>query len=60
MATPIEELRGSLTGDILEPSDREYERARLSFNLLIDRRPTATARCRVLACASYGVHARPS
>jgi FAD/FMN-containing dehydrogenase len=45
MAEPIEELRGSLTGDVLEPSDREYERARLSFNLLIDRRPAAIARC---------------
>ena len=45
MADPIEELRGSLTGDVLEPSDREYERARLCFNLLIDRRPAAIARC---------------
>ena len=45
MAAPIEELRGSLTGDVLERSDREYERARLSFNLLIDRQPAAIARC---------------
>jgi FAD/FMN-containing dehydrogenase len=45
MAERIEELRESLTGDVLEPSNREYERARLSFNLLIDRRPTAIARC---------------
>ena len=45
MAERIEELRESLTGDVLTPSDREYERARLSFNLLIDRRPAAIARC---------------
>jgi FAD/FMN-containing dehydrogenase len=45
MAAPVEELRESLTGDVLEPSDREYERARLCFNLLVDRRPTAIARC---------------
>jgi FAD/FMN-containing dehydrogenase len=45
MAESIEELREALTGDVLEPSDREYERARLSFNLLIDRRPAAIARC---------------
>src|SRR4051794_27399666 len=45
MAAPIEELRGSLTGDVLERSDRGYERARLCFNLLVDRRPTAIARC---------------
>jgi FAD/FMN-containing dehydrogenase len=45
MAEPIKELRESLTGDVLTPTDREYERARLSFNLLIDRRPAAIARC---------------
>jgi FAD/FMN-containing dehydrogenase len=45
MAAPIEELREAMTGDVLEPSDREYERARLCFNLLVDRRPTAIARC---------------
>jgi FAD/FMN-containing dehydrogenase len=39
------ELRESLAGDVLTPSDREYERARLCFNLLIDRRPAAIARC---------------
>jgi hypothetical protein len=38
-------LRDSLSGDVLTASDREYERARLSFNLLIDRRPAAIARC---------------
>jgi FAD/FMN-containing dehydrogenase len=38
-------LRDSLTGDVLAPSDPEYERARLCFNLLIDRRPAAIARC---------------
>jgi FAD/FMN-containing dehydrogenase len=41
----LEKLRESLKGDVLGPSDREYERARLCFNLLIDRRPAAIARC---------------
>jgi FAD/FMN-containing dehydrogenase len=45
MAARIDELRGSLKGDVLTSSDREYDRARLSFNLLIDRRPAAIARC---------------
>jgi FAD/FMN-containing dehydrogenase len=45
MAGPLDELRGSLTGDVLIEGDREYERARLCFNLLIDRRPAAIARC---------------
>src|SRR5512132_3672912 len=41
----LTELRDSLHGDVLGPSDSEYERARLCFNLLIDRRPAAIARC---------------
>jgi FAD/FMN-containing dehydrogenase len=52
------ELRDSLTGEVLGPSDREYERARLCFNLLIDRRPAAIARCvdgrDVAAALSFG------
>src|SRR3954463_7897178 len=45
MTVDLEELRSVLTGDVLAPADREYERARLCFNLLVDRRPTAIARC---------------
>jgi FAD/FMN-containing dehydrogenase len=45
MAGDIVELRGSLTGDVLVEGDREYERARLCFNLMIDRRPAVIARC---------------
>jgi FAD/FMN-containing dehydrogenase len=45
MAEPLDEFRVSLTGDVLVEGDREYERARLCFNLLIDRRPAAIARC---------------
>jgi FAD/FMN-containing dehydrogenase len=42
----LTELRCSLTGDVLGPADAEYRQARLCFNLLIDRRPAAIARCR--------------
>jgi FAD/FMN-containing dehydrogenase len=45
MADALDELRDSLTGDVLVEGDREYDRARLCFNLLIDRRPAAIARC---------------
>ena len=41
----LNELRRSLSGDVVVAGDREYERARLCFNLLIDRRPAAIARC---------------
>src|SRR3954466_1687763 len=44
-ASEVEELRDSLNGDVLIDGDREYERARLSFNLLIDRRPAVITRC---------------
>jgi len=45
MAETVDEFRDSLMGDVLVEGDPDYERARLSFNLLIDRRPAAIARC---------------
>src|SRR5437764_5083346 len=45
MTVNLTELRELLSGDVLEPSDAEYEQARLCFNLLVDRRPAAIARC---------------
>ncbi len=45
MTVNLDDFRASLAGDVLGPADREYERARLCFNLLIDRRPAAIARC---------------
>jgi FAD/FMN-containing dehydrogenase len=45
MAESLDDLRARLTGDVLVEGDREYERGRLCFNLLIDRRPAAIARC---------------
>ncbi len=41
----LTELRRSLRGGILLPSDTEFEAARRGFNLLIDRRPAVIARC---------------
>jgi FAD/FMN-containing dehydrogenase len=41
----LSELRESLAGDVLAPSDAGYDAARLCFNLLIDRRPAVIARC---------------
>lgn len=45
MSRSVTELHSSLHGDVLTEGDREYERARLCFNLLIDRRPSAIVRC---------------
>jgi FAD/FMN-containing dehydrogenase len=58
MVEAVEELRDSLTGDVLVEGDREYEQARVCFNLLIDRRPAAIARCidvdDVVAALAFG------
>jgi FAD/FMN-containing dehydrogenase len=45
MTPDLDELRRQLSGDVVGPPDPDYERARLCFNLLIDRRPAAIARC---------------
>jgi FAD/FMN-containing dehydrogenase len=45
VSTNVSALADALSGDLLTPSDRGYERARVCFNLLIDRRPAAIARC---------------
>src|SRR5689334_8301237 len=45
MTPNADELRESLTGDLLTPDDPEYDKARLCFNLLVDRRPAVIARC---------------
>jgi FAD/FMN-containing dehydrogenase/catechol 2,3-dioxygenase-like lactoylglutathione lyase family enzyme len=39
-------LARRLTGELLHPGDREYERARQVFNASVDRRPELIVRCR--------------
>ena len=41
----IGELRSSLAGSVIGPSDGEYDAARRCFNALVDRRPALIARC---------------
>jgi FAD/FMN-containing dehydrogenase len=41
----IDQLRSSLAGTVIGPSDGEYDTARRCFNALVDRRPAAIARC---------------
>jgi FAD/FMN-containing dehydrogenase len=43
--TALRELRGTLSGTVLEPSDDGYDEARTVFNAMIDRRPAAIAQC---------------
>lgn len=41
----LTELRNSLAGAVVGPSDGEYDAARRCFNALVDRRPAVIARC---------------
>jgi FAD/FMN-containing dehydrogenase len=45
MSEPLEDLRRSVAGAVIAPSDSGYDLARRSFNALIDRRPAAIVRC---------------
>jgi FAD/FMN-containing dehydrogenase len=41
----VASLRDALAGEIVEPSDPEYDAARMVWNGMIDRRPALVARC---------------
>ena len=41
----LDELRASLAGAVVGPSDLEYDAARRCFNALVDRRPGVIVRC---------------
>jgi FAD/FMN-containing dehydrogenase len=41
----LDELRRSLAGAVLTPTDGEYDTARRCFNALVDRRPAVIVRC---------------
>jgi FAD/FMN-containing dehydrogenase len=49
MSPPVEEnigeLRSSLAGNVIGPSDGEYDAGRRCFNALVDSRPAVIARC---------------
>jgi len=44
-AAKIEELRGSMKGEVILPSDDAYEDARKIWNAMIDKHPALIARC---------------
>jgi len=54
----IDELRGLMRGDLIEPHDATYDEARTIHNAMIDKRPALIARCLdaadVIAAVNFG------
>ena len=53
----VDALRANLRGDLIQPSDDDYDNARALYNGMIDKRPAAIARCvdtaDVIACVNH-------
>ncbi|MCH8062226.1 MAG: FAD-binding oxidoreductase [Chloroflexi bacterium] len=53
----VEELKSSLRGELILPSDADYEEARTIFNAMIDKRPSLIVRCAgvadVISCVNF-------
>ena len=45
LAAPIEALRTALRGHLLQPTDADYDSARLIWNGMFDKKPALIARC---------------
>ncbi|MDH7463754.1 FAD-binding oxidoreductase [Chitinophagaceae bacterium 26-R-25] len=53
----FQQLRGMLRGELIEPTDANYNLARKVYNGMIDKKPAAIAKCNdvadVIACVNY-------
>ena len=50
-----EQLAATLRGDVITPSDPQYDQARAVYNAMIDKHPDAIAPCRDVADVIAGV-----
>src|SRR5258708_25962442 len=41
----VNEFKGQLRGDLIEPTDVQYEKERKVYNAMIDRKPRLIAKC---------------
>ena len=44
-AQPLDQLKSSFRGELIQPGDAAYESARKVYNGMIDKRPGLIARC---------------
>src|SRR5947207_1129457 len=53
----IQELKATVRGRIIEPTDKDYDDARKVYNAMIDKKPRLIARCvdaaDVIACVNF-------
>ncbi len=52
----VVEFKGQLRGDLIEPTDEQYEKERKVYNGMIDRKPRLIAKCADVADVMTAVH----
>ncbi len=52
----INEFKGQLRGDLIEPADEQYEEERKVYNGMIDRKPRLIAKCADVADVMTAIH----
>src|SRR5712675_2635271 len=52
----IREFKSQLRGDLVDPTDDEYEKERRVYNAMIDRKPRLIAKCADVADVITAVH----
>src|SRR5258707_8424434 len=52
----IREFKSQLRGDLVEPTDEQYEKERRVYNAMIDRKPRLIAKCADVADVMTAIH----
>jgi hypothetical protein len=55
----INEFKSQLRGDLVEPTDEQYENERRVYNAMIDRKPRFIAKCADVADVMTAIHVDP-
>src|ERR671917_2567034 len=53
----VEQFKGTLRGELIQPGDPDYDEARKVYNAMIDKRPRMITRCSdvadVISCVNF-------